>query len=500
MKKPLKKVLSLMMVLALFALPLSALAEGGKLHTVKLSNFEVKINEEEPIKVDLSFESTFGMDADNFYYAAKADAGKNPVANFQLSGEDETLKLKLDGMKSNYQITMADLEQLMKAGMESATGAAAAEMPFDPEDLQKMVESYVEMIQSLSETEKLDEVSFRQMLDEAGIAYESKAEQAQVFDETIDATRYDVNLTLDDMDKMMAYIGQKVPAYKDYMDAYVDFMQKAMAASGEGIEIDKEHLIKSMYAELGVDLTVGMSVWSTEDESKTRVELNEVVAITTEGDETKTETVKMPCVVEAITTDDAQKMRMTMDMDAQGDQMNFTMDIDAQGPKGAQKGLMTMKMTVAEKDAPLVGMDMRCTYDETAKEFDFRMAVDAEDVLVNIGLSSAKNGDASRVTLAVDATEKEEKLFAFSLGFDFAQSEAELPAGQLLDLSDKPVVNIAQLTQEDAAQFQTDVTTVGIMGYGALMQTEGVAKLLSMAMTAATQMITEVSEQMEAAA
>lgn len=477
--KSIIRMLSLALVLTVLLMPVSALAGDGKLKTVTASNFSLTVNDQEPILIGVTAKATVGMDDDRCYLAGDITGGQASIANFKAAMEDELLTLSLDGLSDNYVITQAELQALI----EQSTGDQAAAMPFDQEDIQKLVESYMALLESSKAADKQNSI---EMFSDMGFVLQPEPEQVEVMGETMELQRVDVKMGLADLDKMMQVLMEQTPEAKAFLEEYFKFLEKLMQQSGAEMELDVEHLFESLYKDMGMDLSVEATVWTDDKGENMRMDMVENMSVT-EGNVTTT--VSVPFMMQVKTDAEGAHMLMNMDMEQDGVKMAMSMGMNTAADDNA--GDFTMNITAQSEDAEPVAIDLSGSYaqDENGdnRHFQGSLNVDAEGDTALITLKvdgTGAKGEArqNHIELGVTASQGGENLLTCEFGFDLDTEQADMPEGAL-DMPEKPAVKITEMDEEQLQKLQTEGMTAVIMGYGALMQDEGVAKLMSGALT-----------------
>ncbi len=481
----------LALVMALVMLISAPAMAGAKTHTVTFKHISIQENANDPTKMGLEVSFTGGGDEDRGYGAMTASGDGKQIVDAAISMENEMITLSMDGLTSNYTISKDDIEKMMEQGMGEDQNP---DMPFDPEDIQELMEKYIEAIQQAKEQGK------QTFTDEELAAFYTDAGFVAGAEETVTVNgvemtlpRYDLDMDAQGLDKMISASFARVPAMKEFMEAYVEFLEKVSADSLETVHFDDEHLFSSLFEQTGTDIRVKAALWTDAKGDNLRMEMEETVteklpdspAAEAEATEPREPvTVVVPMTMQVNTDERGMHMTMDMDMDQQGVAMKMLFKLnDALLNEGA-KGNFLFDMTVEDQAINLTG---DYGYDAAGKgvlNCELNVPVGENATSRNSFQVTSTGGDVNThsVQLRTMQMQKEgaitKELSRLTVGFDMVTAEGELPQGALID-NGKPSVDILTMTKEQQDKAMEELMTKGIMAYGQLMATEGVAKLLT---------------------
>ncbi len=476
----LTRILALAMV-AIMAVSMPAMAER-KVHTVTINNIQIQLNDEQATKLGLEVSLSGGGDEDRSYVNFAASGNNNSIVDSAFSYENERITLALDGMTSNYTVSKDELEKLMEQSMD---GMSAQEMPFDPEDLQELIESYIEALEQTKELGKkpmtADEA--KAFYEEAGFVIGAE-ETVAVNGIEMTLLRYDLDMDTQGMDKLVSASLSRLPAMKEFMAEYVEFVEEIAEKSGEKIELDPDHLFSGLYSELGSELRVKATVWTDEKGENIRMELEETITEAAPEEGTEPVSVTVPMTMQVNTDDAGQHMTMDMTMNQQGVEMTMNCKVNDAMPQEGAKGDFAFNMVVMGEQ---IDMNGEFNYDAIGKgEVSFQMdfPMGENSVSRTLVMVSSTGGDVNTNSLRFTTMQLDEGAGAenatnkFSLGFDVTVTEGTMPEGALID-NGKETVELMKMTKEQQDKALEELMTKGIMAYGQLMATDGVAQLVS---------------------
>ncbi|MEA5067464.1 MAG: hypothetical protein VB067_00600, partial [Christensenellaceae bacterium] len=233
----------------------------------------------------------------------------------------------------------------------------------------------------------------------------------------------------------------------------------------------------------GVKATFDVTLWAAEDESAVRAEIATKIDAP-EGQ--KTERIELPVLIEVRRGEDAERVRVTMHAGIEGGEVSYELDADDRPDRQVFK----LDMAVTAPDEAPVGIHMN---GERTLSPDGQEALTGEFTVAAQGGTplSARLGyqgtlkeaegafeRAGRVslTLAIDAPDVPKHM---ELAFDIAQQAG--PAGEaiLSEMDALPLLKLTELTEEQMQALITEAQVTGMNALGALLQTPGVAELIS---------------------
>ena len=505
--RTLSKLLTAVVVLALLAMPMAGLAEsttaaGGEQVTLSLENIIVGIGEGSPITMDFSGlkgEVTLGGDMANGrgLVAARLLANDAEVVSGVASLENGTLTAVLNGLNKAFQISEADLSALMgasaqdAAAMEQMGGLFGAFASYLSEDNMKALEEEA--------AAAMGDLSAMKGFTEAG------EEEIELFGETVTAKKYDVNMTAEDFKALM----EKSLEVVMNNEGYKNLIAEVNKLTGEEAQINDETMTKIIDAAYS-DISITGTAWQV-DEEHARMDLNYTITI----DPAK---VNEAMDVQAETEDlEPVTVSYNMKMDVAGNNVDGTMTMDM-GEQG--KADITFKNTESATDASTantfeMGMNvdadgeavqMTVNGDETvgqdgtyALNFGMSMMQDTQEIM-SLGLSyNGTETEASGVTthqgtVSLSAGSMGQ---AFSVSGDVSMSTQAMPEGTLLDVSGMEIVDPLTLTEEQAAELQTELSSVLTNGVTSLMQVPALRDLLGPSLGITTGTTDDTTAQVE---
>ncbi|MEA4897391.1 MAG: hypothetical protein VB115_03995 [Christensenellaceae bacterium] len=474
MKNLMKKLLTLAMIAALLIAPMAALAEAEG-HSLTVGNLHYAIDELTG-DIGASVRTTTGELAGRKYIEFSAE-GETPIGAVRAAMDDEGLQLWLAGLTNRYGLTWAELEEM-------AHDSAAVDVPvdFDIQAFQGMTQSAFEMTRQLSDPEaqpKLKAEMEKVMEPYLAGAGQGDMDQAMVMDEAMTLPKFRFTADMALLDQIIGAYGRVAPAYKAYFEQYFKLL-----SSVEGGEMFKG---MTSFAELmektGVKATFDVTLWAAEDESAVRAEIATKIDAP-EGQ--KTERIELPVLIEVRRGEDAERVRVTMHAGIEGGEVSYELDADDRPDRQVFK----LDMAVTAPDEAPVGIHMN---GERTLSPDGQEALTGEFTVAAQGGTplSARLGyqgtlkeaegafeRAGRVslTLAIDAPDVPKHM---ELAFDIAQQAG--PAGEaiLSEMDALPLLKLTELTEEQMQALITEAQVTGMNALGALLQTPGVAELIS---------------------
>ncbi|MDO4548888.1 MAG: hypothetical protein Q4D04_12365, partial [Clostridia bacterium] len=167
--------------------------------------------------------------------------------------------------------------------------------------------------------------------------------------------------------------------------------------------------------------------------------------------------------------------------------MSADSTVTARGEDSINENIV-MSMSVGE-DEDRYNVNMNIEYDKAAQEnaFSFDIAVDNDGNALGAahlgytGTSSIADRvstRAGRLTVSADAP----TLGSFEFGIDLGYSNSPFDSDAFEIIDSKPVIDIAEITEEQSEQMTTEATVIGISALGELMQTPGMAEIITMLM------------------
>lgn len=510
--RTLSKLLTAVVVLALLAMPMAGLAEsttaaGGEQVTLSLENIILGIGEGSPITMDFSGlkgEVTLGGDmaSGRGLVAARLLANDAEVVSGVASLENGTLTAVLNGLNKAFQISEADLSALMgasaqdAAAMEQMGGLFGAFASYLSEDNMKALEEEA--------AAAMGDLSAMKGFTEAG------EEEIELFGETVTAKKYDVNMTAEDFKALMDKSLEVVMNNEGYKRV-IDELNKLMNQMGEEVQFDEE-TINKMVDSVYSDVAITGTAWQVDEEHmkldidyKVTIDpakVNEAMNVKTDLDaeELKPQTLNYKMVMDVAGNN--VDGTMTMDMGEQG-KADITFKNTESATDASTANTFEMGMNV---DADGEAVQMTVNGDETvgqdgtyALNFGMSMMQDTQE-LMSLGLNyNGVDGEADGVltnegTVSLSVSSMGQM---FSISGDVFRATQALPEGTLLDVSGMEIVDPLTLTEEQAAELQTELSSVLTNGVTSLMQVPALRDLLGPSLGITTGTMDDTTAQVE---
>lgn len=481
MKNLMKKLLTLMMIAALLIAPMAALAEAGE-HSLTIGNLHYAIDELTG-DIGASVRTTTGEFAGRKYIEFSAE-GATPIGTVRVAMDDEGMQLWLSGLTNRYGLTWAQLEEMAREN------ASSVEMPadFDMQAFQGLMESAFEMTQQLSDPEAEPKLQAEmEKLMEPYLAGEGQGDmdQATMLDEALTLPKFHFTADMALLDQIIDAYGRVAPAYKTYFEQYFKFL-----SSMEGGELfEGATNFSELMERTGVKMTFDVTLWAAEDESAVRADVVMKIAAP-EGEEP--EQIELPMVIEMRRGEDAERARVTMNVEVEGAQISYEFDTEIRPDRQTLK----LDMAVTAPDEAPVAMKMtgeRTISTDGQEVLTGELTVVAEgeqqmsahlDYQGTLKEAEGTLERAGRVSLVLEIN-AEDAPNRVELAFDIAQQDG--PAGEaiLSEMDALELLEFTKLTDEQLQALITEAQVTGMNALGAVLQTPGVAELISALTSAA---------------
>lgn len=452
-----KKLFSLFLSLCLLLAPLGALAEGDQLSMPGSMNLTID-------EIDLTLgEGTIRLDSslalrllygDEGVTASLAlnDADKLPILQGILQFGAEGLTGTLSGMSNSYRLSYETLQEMAAAFEE--------EMGMSLEDsLNQIVTRYQTVLDELTPAmENLGKV-----IDELGIeATEGGVEKVTVLGGEYELQRVDVTVTAEQFDRVL--------------DAFLQILTDLQAAAPElEIEITEP--------EDDLQCSFDMRVWTNEDASVQRCEYD--YNLTVDG-----ETVTLPVVFEMINDPEAGlRMEASVDKTVDGETLEAALRYYDVTENGGSSKTADFRVSFTEADGETEQLLLTFGSETTASgesDRSFTLHLEADGEQYDLGASYRSQNAEGQNSLSHDGrlnlwcTMGEDAETAQRYGFGCHLNLAVDSIGA--DEIEKPgsIIDVEQMTDEQAEQAETELSTVLQNALLTLMNDAGIQQIVSL--------------------
>ena len=486
-----KKILSMLLVVVICALPVLAVAEE-QYHYISLSNFAFDIPGLLTGEVGATLTAGQGGDLLKF----SASGGDSEIGTLTFKVDDEKMVATLNGMGSAYILDFAQ-------AMELAGETAPSEFPdMDMEAFVGMMEGLIGLI---ADEPEFDEETTKQFETILGVDFENAlTEEVTVFDApyTLKKCSFIMNAAM--IDEIYDTLAASDENFGKFWNNYKKFFSQMMEMDVEDFSFAK------LFEAGGFDLQYPVTVWSSEDEKVVRVDVRADMALTSEGQDMN---ISIPYTVEVIEGDETLQMRVSMSMDDVEDGVNMeyifqflpvdqgtsfemamTADIEGEAMSFHLTGtLLETDEHVSTLDCSLTAgapgleetIGINGTYTQKAEGgFGIQGTLSASNMPAPLALHLDSSvvpverdgypGCEGRVALAVEMDDVKAE-------FSFDLATGSLPLEGMSDAIDTlPQINALELMENEELQAKAlgELEAWALKAGGALLQTPGVAELL----------------------
>ncbi|MDO4548889.1 MAG: hypothetical protein Q4D04_12370 [Clostridia bacterium] len=488
--KLIRRIVTLIMVLSLVAVPMASFAEG-RMYSFSIGNVEFKLEQPGEQAIDMNIGATLNAqigEQDGRYLATISAIGNDEIAKAYITYGEEGIVGYLDGMTSAYGISPEYIEMLVQAAMESADlsvdsiGGTDEDMAMIA-NAQAMIVSYVNIISNMaqmtySEQMAIGEDILRELGEYLGDRYEALGEESfEVYGQQFTGTKERFSLTAEDFDKFLELYGEYDEDYRLFFESYINLLSQGLEAEGMEPVSSYSDIIRAS----GADMTMDMEYTSNGNGA----EYIYMLVTVTEDDMTVTLPVRCDSLIEG------ENARQTVTMDTVIDDVALVMTADYTKTQDGDDLSHSYVISVSAGEyEDSYGIDMSFNYDRSAGDnaisFDMAADINGEEMaaahLGYTGSSSIADRVSTRAgRLTVSASAPAYGNFEFGIDLGYSNSPFDSDAFEIID--SKPVTDIAEITEEQSEQMMTEATAVGISALGELMQAPGVAELITMLMT-----------------
>ncbi len=496
------RAVALVLVLMMLAPALARAEVAAAATRTTVENFIARMDTGDRIPVDVRAQMVYATDEDAMTLFADVTAGAGQVFAGGVWNNEEQAVYTMDGLSANYAISM---EEALKQEQEEEYDY----MPYSTNMLSELGAALYEVIEESEKmTPEQQQAHSAEILRLVGVdlAVEPAKVQTEVLGEKMSLYCVEVRIDAAKMDEIFNHPFPEAPAVGAFFSKYLDFMVDAMRR--QDVEISRERAFSDMLKQDGGEMTMRLAVLTDETGDHLRVDaLQTIDHLLSEGDKRG-----------AIST----QMGFQMRRDERG--RHGLVILEAADDYAVTDGQLKFDLLPRE-GAPLNSVSAVLTW--TPKKEDrwtppMRLALDGvhsvnsqNERLINGTLSTAWGSSETRVkldarlvqgetgqsgpvklTVTTGEMEKEGAVHRedtrFLLGFDLKLEQISM--SDVPPVPEKPTVRIAEMTKEQQRQLDSELSIRGIMSYGALMATPGVARLISDATIAAQRAFEEMLE------
>lgn len=486
-----KKILSMLLVVVICALPVLAVADD-QYHYISLSNFAFDIPGLLTGEVGATLTAGQGGDLLKF----SASGGDSEIGTLTFKVDDEKMVATLNGLSSAYILDFAQ-------AMELAGETAPSEFPdMDMEAFVGMMEGLIGLI---ADEPEFDEETTKQFETILGVDFENAlTEEVTVFDAPYTLKKCSFIMDAAMIDEIYDTLAASDENFGKFWNNYKKFFSQMMEMDIEDFSFAK------LFEAGGFDLQYPVTVWSSEDEKVVRVDVRADMALTSEGQDMN---ISIPYTVEVIEGDETLQMRVSMSMDDVEDGVNMeyifqflpvdqgtsfemamTADIEEEAMSFHLTGtLLETDEHVSTLDCSLTAgapgleetIGINGTYTQKAEGgFGIQGTLSASNMPAPLALHLDSSvvpverdgypGCEGRVALAVEMDDVKAE-------FSFDLATGSLPLEGMSDAIDTlPQINALELMENEELQAKAlgELEAWALKAGGALLQTPGVAELL----------------------
>ncbi len=451
-----KKLLSILLTLCLLLAPMGALAEGGATQ-LTIEMIELTIGDNDPIELDLSLLLTLLTgEAGSSLSLAVNDAEDSPILAGGLSLAEDGLTGVVNGMSNAYRIAPEALQSVL-ASIEEELG-----MPVGDAFNQATASSQA-LVDALMPSLEAFTQEISGVLAEAEVT-QGPVEKVSVLDREYELQRADMTLTAEQFSRITAAL-QKI-------------LTDLQAATPDQIDVDASDLE-------GLEGSLDARLWANDDLSVARGEFD--LNLIRDG-----ETIALPLVLELVDTPE--------------DGTNAELSL-AQVTDDGEEIYASLSYASVEADGASSTVVLLSAYLLDSQENE-------DQLFISLRADSAAEGETSYM-LTINGGENDDQ-FEAGVYYSFANTEDEYGANHdaymnlwlntvedgastgkyeidfLLNLANRtyetdgtlalsvPVVDLEQMTAEQAEQAQNEIAAVLQNAMLALMNDTGVQQLISL--------------------
>ena len=453
-----KKFLSILLTLCLLLAPMGALAESGATQ-LTIDMIELTIGDNDPIELDLSLLLTLlNGDAGQSLSLAVNDAEGNPILAGGLSVAEDGLTGVINGMSSAYRISPEALQEAL-ASIEEELG-----MPVE-DALNQATASGQALIDALTPSlENLSQV-ISEVISEAEVT-QGPVEKVSVLDKEYELQRANMTLTTEQFSRITA--------------AFQQMLTDLQAAAPDQVDMDVD--VSDLE---GLETSLDARVWANDDLSVARGEFD--LNLTKDG-----ETITLPLVLELVdnpqdgTNAELSLAQTTDDGEAVYASLSYS-SVEVDGASSTAVMLSAYSLDNQENEDQLfVSLHADTTAEgETSYMLTFNGGDNDDQFESGVYYSFAntedeygKNHDAY-MNLWLTTIEDGATTAKYEIDFLLNLANRAYETDGTLALS-LPVVDLDQMTDEQAEQAQNEISAVLQNAMFALMNDTGVQQLISL--------------------
>ncbi len=465
MKRMMSRMLALIVAMIILVLPSAALAEERNFYTLTVGNFELTYEGETIVlPVDLSIGAAADIEGERGALIASLGTDGQLAASALATLENGEIRATLEGLGYNLYVPMEQLMELVEEEMGgSLEEAIASEM--DPEMtamMEKLMNAYVKMIEEAMNADPAAYTSIA--LPEEYYTVEGE-EEITLYDVTMTASKLIVDtgdLTMNEILDLSSGTG----AAKEYMDAYMEFMEYMIAQEGSDITLEEAFDLITMCF-TGVVYTAENAVMGEID-----------MIVTVEGD-----SLTIPMSIAALGDDESLLMDFVMPITVDGETMTMQMSMDALDNEEMTSVLFDVAMIVSEDDEISDIIQLGFATIDDADGVALSIAITVDDGVDTVAMAldyagthitSTADADSWDGSLMLSVQEGEELM---SIAMSTNLTASILPEGELLAPTEGDL-NALELTDENVESLTVDAQNVLIQALGVLMQDPTIAEMI----------------------
>lgn len=478
MKTLSSRILSLIVALTVLLLPVSALAEDRNLYTLSIGNFVVDMGADGSLTLPVTLSIGGGADetGERGMLTASLSAGEQMAAALMASLENGEVRARLSGMEQGIRIPLEQLTALFADQIGDLQAQPYGDL--EPEmqaKIERLVAAYMNLFETMEQTasdtsvaDSLDFLEGKLTITDGGEA------EISLFDETVTAQKASFATETMTMNEWLNLMREQGPeALKEYLDAYMDFINYVIAQDADE-EMTMEEALNL------ASMAISGDVYATE--TGALIDLN--ITVTAED-----ETITMPFTISTVVRDGVQYVDCLMNMTVDGETAAFEFYIDSLEAEAESAFNLVFEMSMKDE-----GSD---TYNEyfsfavngkdnaegtsLAAKFSFNDGADAGEMgfeYTGAPMVSTAQADTWNGTLALFVNADDENI---SISMDTALTASNLPEGEIMPASDTDV-NLLEADEDTMEALTADAQTALMQALGVLMQVPEIAALMGGAM------------------
>ncbi len=476
MKNLSSRILSLIVALTVLLLPVSALAEERNLYTLSIGNFVVDMGADGSLTLPVTLSIGGGADetGERGMLTASLSAGEQMAAALMASLENGEVRARLSGMEQGIRIPLEQLVELFTNEIGDLQAQPYGDL--EPEmqaKIERLVAAYMSLFETMEQTatsaaDSLDFLEGKLTITDGGEA------EISLFDETVTAQKASFSTETMTMNEWLNLMREQGPeALKEYLDAYMDFINYVIAQDADE-EMTMEEALNL------ASMAVSGDVYATE--TGALIDLN--ITVTAED-----ETITLPFTVSTVVRDGVQYVDCLTTMTVDGETAVFEFYVDSLEAEAESAFNLVFEMSLKDEGSDTyneyfsVAVNGKDNAEGTSlvAKFSFNDGADAGEMgfeYTGAPVVSTAQADTWNGTLELYINADDMNL---SIGMDTALTASNLPEGEIMPASDTDV-NLLEADEDTMEALTADAQTALMQALGVLMQVPEIAALMGGAM------------------